>query len=339
MSYDNDKKIRIKELKKLAQKIKSIDDTLLDAIGNLTSLNTSDKSSLVVAINELLTQRGALSGLNTTSKASVVTAINELVSANNTLSDTVSTLSTRTSFMSSKSMMQRNSFYYYGSEKKTFTSTDLANIKAGNNNAIFLGTHWASVPGIYGSITVAGFNYFLNSSNNYGSHAVLVATCHTNNLEYNPSSTTINPRYTQSHWYTDIRPGILSALEDFFGAENLKTWKATELIFDDTTHECTGVATFDGKCELLTMSQVLGWPRLFNGKAVIANTYEDLQLPLYRHLGNGTSTGVLRDAIDWNGSNWGIGEMWGSSDTNAPRLNRKNQQNTLGFYHVMFVLG
>ena len=255
------------------------------------------------------------------------------------MSDTVSTLSTRTSFMSSKSMMQRNSFYYYGSEKKTFTDTDLANIKAGNNNAIFLGTHWKDVPGIWGNISVAGFNYFLNASNSYGNHAVLVATCYTSNFAYNPSSTTINPRYTQSHWYTDIRPGILSALEDFFGAENLKTWKATELIFDDTTHECTGVATFDGKCELLTMSQVLGWPRLFNGKAVIANTYEDLQLPLYRHLGNGTSTGVLRDAIDWNGSNWGIGEMWGSSDTNAPRLNRKNQQNTLGFYRVMFVLG
>ena len=73
----------------IAQALRELDTVALQKIGTLTSLNTSNKASLVAAINELLTQRGALSSLNTTSKTSIIAAINELVNANSTKTDKI----------------------------------------------------------------------------------------------------------------------------------------------------------------------------------------------------------------------------------------------------------
>ena len=277
----------------ILQAIKELDTVALNKIGNLTSLNTLDKSSLVVAINELLTQRGALSGLNTTSKASVVTAINELVSANNTLSDTVSTLNTRTAVFANKNAVIRNSIYSPGSTINSFTSDILAKVKSYNNNDIFLGQSW----GVSGyTVTTAGFYFFDNGDHNMGQHMVCTVQKR-GTFRYN-TSYYANPRYTESTWYTETRPQWLADMEAFFGAENLKTWPASELIFSDETYEVSGYANFEGKCELLTMPQVTGWPRTFRGKAVMMDRlYENEQLPLYRvapHL----TRGLFRDAVD-----------------------------------------
>lgn len=62
-----------------------------ECIGNLSNLTTQDKTSLVFAINEVLSKVGNLSQLNTTEKLTLVKAINEIAShyvknnANNTL--------------------------------------------------------------------------------------------------------------------------------------------------------------------------------------------------------------------------------------------------------------
>ena len=57
--------------------------TLLTAIenkiGTLSNLNTTAKTNLVAAINELVSNQGALSSLSTTTKTSLVAAINEAV--------------------------------------------------------------------------------------------------------------------------------------------------------------------------------------------------------------------------------------------------------------------
>ena len=93
MSYNANKKVRTKDLKSLAQKSKSNDDTLLAAIGTLSSLNTSAKGNIVAAINEILSQRGALSSLTTSDKTSIVKAINTLVSICSTINTNIGTLS------------------------------------------------------------------------------------------------------------------------------------------------------------------------------------------------------------------------------------------------------
>jgi hypothetical protein len=47
-------------------------------VGTRTSLTTTDKTSLVAAINEIDSDLGTISSLSTTDKASLVAAVNEL---------------------------------------------------------------------------------------------------------------------------------------------------------------------------------------------------------------------------------------------------------------------
>ena len=336
MSYDNDKKIRIKELKKLAQKIKSIDDTLLDAIGNLTSLNTSDKSSLVVAINELLTQRGALSGLNTTNKASIIAAINELVSADASMSSTVTTLNTRTNIFKYKPADMRNSIpCYTGHTSHTsFTDAELAAIQSEYNDTLPVGYGW-EVPGTSG-VKIAGFDYFRrNSVTELGTHHAVCVASFTGE-PYHTGARGSNPRYTTTSWYNGQRLEILQILEDFFGAENMKNWTAEELLFDDTTHEVIGNATFTGRCELPTMSQVTGWPPLFNGKMVQPYPQrERRQLPLFRHSGVVGGDPKFRDVVLFDGHSY----RCGSSAVPTMYTHFYPDYNMGLFTTVMFVLG
>ena len=56
---------------------------LKNIIGSLTDLTTTDKDSIVDAINELVTTVGSLADLTTTDKDSIVDAINELVTITN----------------------------------------------------------------------------------------------------------------------------------------------------------------------------------------------------------------------------------------------------------------
>jgi len=58
---------------------KDITNAIIDGLGDTTGLDTTDKTSAVVAINELLTKLGAISALNTTDKSNVVAAINEVL--------------------------------------------------------------------------------------------------------------------------------------------------------------------------------------------------------------------------------------------------------------------
>ena len=48
--------------------------------GDITNLNTANKTSLVAAVNELKGNEGNITGLNTSNKESIVDAVNELVS-------------------------------------------------------------------------------------------------------------------------------------------------------------------------------------------------------------------------------------------------------------------
>ena len=53
MSYNATRKVRTKDLKSLASKTKALNDNVKSSIGTLSSLSTSNKTSLVAAINEL----------------------------------------------------------------------------------------------------------------------------------------------------------------------------------------------------------------------------------------------------------------------------------------------
>lgn len=69
----------------LAQAIGADVKTINTAIGALANLTTTQKSSLVVALNELNSSIGTLSSLTTTQKGNLVAAINEVLSAVNSI--------------------------------------------------------------------------------------------------------------------------------------------------------------------------------------------------------------------------------------------------------------
>ena len=54
-------------------------NNLKDRIGNLTDLNTTSKTSIIIALNEVNNKIGTLSNLTTTVKTNIVSAINSLV--------------------------------------------------------------------------------------------------------------------------------------------------------------------------------------------------------------------------------------------------------------------
>ena len=75
----------------IEEELKLIISTFEAEIGDLASLNTTDKSNLVAAINEVLGLCGNLASLNTTDKSNLVAAINEtyLEAINKHLTDIV----------------------------------------------------------------------------------------------------------------------------------------------------------------------------------------------------------------------------------------------------------
>src|SRR6056300_1370704 len=65
----------------LVAAMNEIDSDLTSIVGNvasISSLTTTDKTSLVAAINEIDSDLGTISSLSTTDKASLVAAVNEL---------------------------------------------------------------------------------------------------------------------------------------------------------------------------------------------------------------------------------------------------------------------
>ena len=58
---------------------KNITNQIIVAIGDITTLDTTDKTNLTLAINEVLSNLGDIATLTTTDKTSVVLAINEII--------------------------------------------------------------------------------------------------------------------------------------------------------------------------------------------------------------------------------------------------------------------
>ena len=145
--------------------------------GRLAALNTSNKTSLVAAINELLTQRGALSGLSTSDKSSIVNAINEIFAFAKVLKE-------------GSGAGLHNSIYRGKNLGASLTAAQSAAIRAGTFDDIFVGDSWtftnvaysykdeneATQSGTYsGTMRVADCDYHLRGGDSdLTTHHVLV---------------------------------------------------------------------------------------------------------------------------------------------------------------------
>lgn len=86
----NIRRITIEEVKNtIIQLINDNYDTIVDMIGILDDLTTTDKTNIVAAINSLKSEIGNLEDLNTTDKSSLVAAINENASNIDDMNETI----------------------------------------------------------------------------------------------------------------------------------------------------------------------------------------------------------------------------------------------------------
>jgi hypothetical protein len=109
-------------------------------VGNLANLTTTEKASIVLAINELVTSIGTLSNLTTTQKSNIVVAINELVTAISNI-DTVkqnsayyeATVSNNQFTINSKNALATNNTYKVKFPSSNNTSIAQLSVDDGDN--------------------------------------------------------------------------------------------------------------------------------------------------------------------------------------------------------------
>jgi len=115
-------------------------DIIDTALGKFSDLTTAQKSSLVLAINEVLTKIGNVANLNTTDKTQIVNAINEVLLGLNThkaSSDHDSRYYTESevnTFLSGKSDVGHNHDSSYYTQSQTYTKAEIDTALAGKSN-------------------------------------------------------------------------------------------------------------------------------------------------------------------------------------------------------------
>lgn len=233
MAYNGNKKIRINDLKKLTQKHKLSLDEILTTIGTLSALNTSNKTSIINAINEIV--------------------------------DMATMLDARTEILGSMNASMKNALYR-GANLGDFTAAHLAAIKNGTFKDLWLGDYWrdSSTGRVYRILHFDYFNYTYDADgtqhilgDNTGQHHVVIsATGGSTPFLANKNG---DPRYTTSKWYTKARPQYLQDLKDYFGEENCLQWRAVENIYDNANKKAVGEAAFYGQLELPTEGMMFGF--------------------------------------------------------------------------------
>lgn len=83
-------------INELKQEINSVSQSLSTKIGDTTALNTTAKDNLVAAINEAVSSIGKLNSLSTTAKDNLVAAINELATGAGETNDSIGDLTSLT---------------------------------------------------------------------------------------------------------------------------------------------------------------------------------------------------------------------------------------------------
>ena len=230
----------------ILQAIKELDTVALNKIGDLTGINTSNKASLVAAINELLTQRGALSSLTTSDKSSIIKAINELVNTDKTLDDRTEVLATGGRYANSTTTDYnyhtrgafRNSIVR-GKVFNSFTEEQAAVLSANSDNRrytdLWLGDvwHFTNIPYTYkdennatqsatysGWMRIAALDYFLNTSYFKKTNIVVVPDAELFNAPMNDEATTAGG-YVASKMHTVYMRRAQAIFEACFGADHV----------------------------------------------------------------------------------------------------------------------
>lgn len=265
--------------------------------GVLSGLKTSDKSNLVAAINELLSNQGALSSLSTTTKTSIAAAINEIFAYSKMLKE-------------SSGAGLHNAHWRGKNIGTTLTDAQSTAIRAGTFDDMWVGDYinrtvpaytWTDTGGTThseSSVTVnfrfAGFDYFLKCGDgNTGGltthHVVVVPDGVLYNARMEATDTTANG-YAGSEMYTN---GLLRAkalVTAAFGSAHILSHREW-LTNGATSGRPTAAAWHNSTVELMNEEMVYGCPikqTANNGTGdktstgTLNGTIGKSQLPLFR---------------------------------------------------------
>ena len=235
--------------------------------GRLAALNTSNKTSLVAAINELLTQRGALSGLSTSDKTSLVNAINEIFAFSKVLKE-------------GSGAGLHNSLYRGKNLGTSLTAAQSAAIRAGTFDDIWVGDYWTiNVPaytwkdsagttqnGAAQTVTfrVADCDYYLKSGDKDSGltthHVVVVPDTNLYTARMNATNTT-EGGYVGSEMYTNNLLRAIALITAAFGSSHILSHR--EALCNGVTDGKPSVypnghAWFDRTVDLMTEQMVYG---------------------------------------------------------------------------------
>ena len=229
--------------------------------GTLSSLATSNKTSLVAAINELLGNQGGISSLSTTAKSNLVSAINEIYDFSKVLKE-------------SSGAGLHNSIFRGKSLGSSLTSAQSAAIRAGTFDDVFVGDYWPiAVPAYSWTDTsnvvhnesaasvvfrVADCDYYLHTGDTECTthHVVVVPDTILYTARMNATDTT-EGAYVGSEMYKNNLRRAKALFTAAFGSGHILTHR--EYLQNAVTNGiCSAGAWYDSTVELMTEPMVYG---------------------------------------------------------------------------------
>ena len=217
---------------------------LVTGQGSLNSLSTSVKTSLVAAVNELLNQRGgALSNLSTNSKISIIAAINELVTGQGTLSSlstsaknnlvvAINEIFSTFNNIHANNAMAHNAVPRGANLGTSITAAQMQAIRNGTFDNLYIGDYW-NLP-IDGTttaiITAFGINPHWDTNTNISDNNLILWLTNYNWVCPINDTATCEGHLKGSKIYTETMPEILAKIKTVIPPEYIAS--RSTVIFD-----------------------------------------------------------------------------------------------------------
>ena len=248
---------------------------------------------------------GDIEALTTEDKTSIVAAINELVSADEGMAADIETLQSIAAVINYHSAGAHNAIYrgkYLGDH---LTDAQSAAIRDGSFKDLYIGDYW-TINGV--NWRIADFDYWINSGDTACTthHAVIAPDTALYNAQMNTSNITTGA-YVGSAMYTSNLATAKSTISNAFGASHILSHR--EYLKNAVTNGYeSGGSWYDSTVELMTEQMAYGAPIFANRSAgsnvPASHTVDCKQLNLFRHRPDMISNRIdywLRDVVSASG--------------------------------------
>jgi len=237
-----------------------------DGIGDTTELDTTDKDSLVKAVNEVVSNIGVLNTLETDVRTSIVNAINNLYAQVN-----------------ARNAGSHNAIYRGKNLGTSVTAEQWASIQNGTFLDMYIGDYWVINGRTY---RIAAFDYWLNHGDTACNvhHIVIVPDAALYSAKMNDSNVTTGG-YVGSKMYTTYLADAKTTIKGDFGAAHILVHR--EYLTNAITNGYASAgAWYDSDIELMNEAMVYGTdfftPHNSLGETIPnTHTIDTSQLPLF----------------------------------------------------------